>query len=236
MLSDLQNLIIDKIIFDQPLSEEEQQIYNASKQEKEFNEELTYRHDAMLALKSVGRNEMKQELNNLNRQTKVRSLRRYLSIAAGILILMVAGWWMLSYNEPLHKELYASYFIPYENVIDPLTKGVNLERSGYQDYESGNYEKAKTKLARERTADSYFYLAMMAMVEKDYTKAQSYLESTLAENDPTYRNKVNWYQALLYVQMNQLDRAKSKLNSVAADNSNFYREKAQEILAKLEEN
>ena len=136
------------------------------------------------------------------------------------------------------NELFANYFEPYRNVIQPLERG-----SGDQDeksrafyaYEKGDYEKAVRLFTDLFTATKepyyLFYKANALLKLEKANEAVPLLLEHLKTKD-TLSEKSTWYLALAYLKLNDKPNARITLKKVISDGK-YKSKEAQKLLSEF---
>lgn len=147
-------------------------------------------------------------------------MRRVLSIAAGVALLIFGTWLAFFQNDgdPIDQ-----HFQPYANVVSPilddqieelgLATGEVVERlktlqKGMKAYESGNYAETISNLANQdltilASSDRQlitFYLAISYLGNKDITAATPLLTSLANNANFTQQADAQWYLLLAYLE------------------------------------
>ena len=169
-------------------------------------------------------------------QTKVRSIRPWL-VAASIMLLMGLGVWFLVFDKPdlSNDQLYAANFSPYENVVHPIERGVQLEdlkTKAFTAYENQEYPLALAlfKELQAQQADPYiaFYKAIVLMQLNEYGEAVPLLEDYM-EKEGQLKDRAAWYLALAHLKLGEPEKSKTLLKKLTAQGG-FKSEAAKELL------
>jgi hypothetical protein len=154
-------------------------------------------------------------------------------------------------STPIEKELYASYYEKYPNVLDPITKSgkESDQLSISQNYELGNFEAAimegekleiggfeKAQNQSQEFIGGRLYLALSYMEVKDYENAQRIFGS-MPSNQGIYREAIIFYHALSFLTTGEKEKAKSMLTALTSsvEIQGPYGGEAAEIIKVLEE-
>jgi len=159
--------------------------------------------------------------------------------AASIVLLLGLSYFLLPDNKTDSNELFASYFEPYRNVIQPIERGTvqqDEKTLAFMAYEKGEYKKAIelfTKLyANSKESYYLFYNANALLKIEKPEEAVPLLLAHLKTKD-TLTEKTNWYLALAYLKLKDKDKAKAVLKEVIAKGS-YKTKEANELLEKFE--
>lgn len=180
---------------------------------------------------------------------KVRSLggiRRYLAIAASVLILVSGGLFVyqqLDGQQRSGSELYASHYTSYdlsqirksesEATADPFAQGV-------ASYAAGDFQQAAAlfmPLTKEGTnkmkatfALAHAYLNQMP---PKTVEAEAQLRTIITDDNSSYVTSAKWYLALIHLQREEISLAKPLLAAVQQSGGKLGKA-ATDILTELE--
>jgi tetratricopeptide (TPR) repeat protein len=172
---------------------------------------------------------------------KIMSLAVQLSIAASILILLTAGWWIYrSVTYPENPgELFRAY---YESA--PIDEGTL--RGGNQDHAPAwqtALSKYKTRQFEAAAADFESSLADPGFSQRSAANLYlgcCYLETNAVEkavkcfqqisNESAYEQQAEWYLALAYLKQNDIAAARKELNGIVARSTHYKKTEGAEIL------
>ena len=172
-------------------------------------------------------------------------MRRFLSVAAAILLIATVGYYVLFNNlsEPMTGEaLYELYYDgPYLNIVGGTERGATeleetLEAKAYLAYDLGEYSEAityfKELIDQNKTATNYFYAGVSSLELGDMEAAKIYFNVT-ANHFEEFREQAQWYMAMTLLKENRVNEAVSSLVYLNLNNTR-YADKADEILGELE--
>ena len=183
----------------------------------------------------------------VSHQSKVRNLnnnKRWLSIAAGLIGVLLAAYFLFTLFVPddnkqySNAELFAQYqsSFPPENFADK-SGGKSYLIQAEQAYKQGNYEVTVQNLnhyiseTQEDITDyriyrcrgiSQLHLNLYDAAIKDFE---------LLKTQPTFKNEAHWYLALLYLKKGERNKTKAELDNIEKQ-STLHR-KADELKGKL---
>jgi len=212
---------------------------NTRREHPNFNTE----YKKTIALKEVisdaGRAALKSKLNQIDQAVETKQLLRNRIIAVISILLTIAvlwfGWTKYNASTQVDTEiLYAMYYAPHPNAIDPLTKGSSeLQLTATQYYELGQYDRAISLLqSNSEEQENKWYLAQALMANQAYDKAELLLSSIIAANQ-AYKSESLWFSALINLKKGDVASAKSKLEEVSQTLDSGYGLKAKELLKLL---
>lgn len=157
--------------------------------------------------------------------------------AAAVLIigLITYALWPTSVDE---KELLATHFEVYPNVIMPTVRGEipndsTLNALAFRAYDQKQFEEAEQLFKRidNKDANILFYLGNCYIATNQPDKALSLFENVLSDYD-VFDEQAEWYIAVSYLKLEDREKAKETLNKIAASESS-YKAKALLILEQL---
>ena len=173
------------------------------------------------------------------REEKVTRLssRKVMSLAAGFLILVVAGvifsqqWWSQQPNQ-----LASAYFEPATGL--PTTLGISSNSAfmeGMIDYKLGDFPAAVTRWEKlrveEKPSDTLrYFLGVAHLANGQPDKALE--EFALVNNESALRSGAQWYSALANLKKEEVDKAKELLEMLSKQPGSF-RNQATDLLSKL---
>ncbi len=254
-----QDIYFEKLerYLDGELPEEERKAFETQLQtDEKLKEELAFHQMARQAVEVNIENELRAELNTWkakeqnNGMKVVRFRRRALSIAAAVLLLVVAGWLVL-FRGNSTEQLFNQQFTAFE---DNISTQIDLELSeagfgkedGYlavledamQAYNQKNYEKAiplfeefNEKGAENWKDQSRFYQAMALIGNEQTAEALPVLEDLQTTSTFPDKATIQWYLALVYVKMDEKEAAREILNKLKEDEA--YGDSSIKLLEKL---
>ena len=239
-LKDTDYNLIDKYIQGK-LTAEERKYFVTRQKDTDFQKELDWRKDGLAVFKKNGRLELKNRLKELDKEivkkqektalqlakTTTISVRSWLSIAAGLSIIIAMFWWWNTqpYNT---DELFAQYYEPFPNVVAPLVKSETSSTEyeiAFQSYEQGNYEQAVDLLTKIESEEGQFYLGLAYLGQENATKAISHLVSTAKQPTNRFYQASQWYLALAYLKTNQPSKAIEILDLIQQDSGHIFYDK-----------
>ncbi len=205
-------------------------------------EESNFDHKVKRVIKSVERDKLIADLKNFDdeivRQDKGQSVwKKWLSIAAVFMIVSFGIYYITSERKPTSATLYATYFTPYKNIIEPIIRNddaesLNLQQKAFTYYELKQYEKALPlfdSLQQREALDINtlnFYRANIYLEFGDSQKAISLLEAMNASE--FLKDQRLWYLSLAFLKNNELEKAEDILKTLESTSS--YKKKETSIL------
>lgn len=172
---------------------------------------------------------------------------RWMAVAASVLLLAIAGWWVMQQGQPDVNVLYAEF-----ESVHPTTALGNIKTE--LDNASRNDMVASWKPALVKAMQGYpnnvtslethtaeypedklarFYLAQAYLQNNNFKKAED-LMLELKNNPPdTEKAAVDWYLALTHLKQGKIGKAKKLLNELAVGTS-LFNEQASTLIKRLE--
>ena len=212
------------------------------KKDKYFAEEVNLHKDIMVGANASFRQEMKNELKEVEKKYSKDNIRRFpkwtiISVAASISILIVAGFLFINSNES-GLTLYNEYFKPYPNVVNPITRSsVADEQEGFQQYEIGDYQSAISVFEEQLQEDPgnkavMLYLAISNLMVSNDKQAIDLLKKIVESPSDQFFAPAKWYLGLAYLKTGSTNKAKTIFQDLAKE-ENSYSEKAKHVLSRM---
>ncbi len=231
--------------FEGSLSESQLEEFNSLlEKDVAFTSEFEFQKELQDSLKKQERQEIKELFSNLKdengkTETKVIKLRPWLAAASIALLAGLAWWFLFNTGEINTEELYAANFAPYDNVIQPIERGDQLEdlkTKAFTAYENEEYPKAlelfKELQGKHNEAYIEFYKAMVLMQLNKQEEAIPLLEGYI-EKGGELKDRASWYLALAYLKLNRLEDCKEQLN-LRISSGTYKTAAAKKLLSQLE--
>jgi hypothetical protein len=200
------------------------------------NQRLTHKAtDIYAQLKTIDK--VKEKYNEILKSEK-NNRRTFLSIAAAISILIIAGFGFLVPANYSNEALADAHFEVYSDRI--TTMGTSTDKqlaAGMQAYNETDFEKAITlfsnlpdTLAQKNLINLYTGIAFMET--NQFEKAATIFRQLIDSNSPQLE-VARWYLALNYLKSNDLENARPLLNQIAAAEA-YQSKNAAKLLKKLD--
>ena len=228
-------------------AEEQQSFEQEMSSNPELREELEMHRKLVSSIETESVRHMLEQIHEENfsqEETPLVSLRsraRYfpLAIAASVALLILAGWWVFSWQSSQPEALYATYYSPDEGL--PTTLGYMDDAQfaeGMISYKMGDYAEAldywQPLLSADPANDTLNYYGGLAYLGSGQAeKAIAHLEKVTANEGSAYQTDARWYLALAYLKNERTTEAQALLQILTEEDSP-YREASREILEKLE--
>ncbi|MBC8754059.1 hypothetical protein H2O64_05215 [Kordia sp. YSTF-M3] len=226
--------------FDGTLSKEELQAFNTLlADDSDFKEEFEFQKELQDTLVLNDREQLKKEIQNWD-TTKNKPRFKPWMAAASLLILLGISWLFFSKTQLNSTEdLYASYFEPYRNIVQPIVRGEykdDIKSKAFKAYEAKDYENAilyfNTILNEERNTTILFYKANTLLQLNKTSEAIKILETNVKNTD-TLQDRNLWYLSLAYLKDNNIDASKKTLKQLLSQ-SKFKSKEAKTLIENLD--
>ncbi|WP_299768113.1 hypothetical protein [uncultured Dokdonia sp.] len=222
------------------LNEAEEQLFQEYIQnDPSFADDIPFYDDLKYAFAKADYDQTKAQLHSFYKEEKRSSWRKW-SVAATLLILIgLSSVWYFNTIDST-ESLYAQYFEPYKNVVQPIVRGEvseDIKVLAFRAYDEQNYKEAivyiETLLENKEEGILVLYKANAQLQLGETKEAIVTLESRIKKTDTIYA-EAQWYLALSYLKLDNIEKTKSHLNTLLTTNSNFKHKEAQELLKSLE--
>jgi len=164
------------------------------------------------------------------------SLKKWLAVAASLVIIVATGLYFLLGNKPSAEKLYALY--AQHDALNIQLRGDaadSIKEKAATAFNNKNYSTALPLLEsslQQQPADApiQFSLAICYLETAKYNEAEKiFLQMETGQS--AYADAAKWYLALTALKQNDLVKCRSRLNSIAS--SSAYYTKAKQLLEKL---
>jgi FimV-like protein len=236
--------LIEKYILNRLSAKEALLVDELLQNDINFESELLLQANLKKAIKKEDDDSFRNSISELESKAKMESpltRRSYVKwfAAASIIVLLGLGYFFTLEQKTSTNELFASYFEPYRNVIQPLERGNDQqdEKSlAFYAYEKGEYEKAIQLFTNlfTTTKEPYylFYKANALLKLEKANEAVPLLLEHLKTKD-TLTEKTTWYLALAYLKLNDKTNARTALKKVIAEGK-YKTKEAKKLLKAVE--
>lgn len=199
-----------------------------------FANEVVFQKQLKKAITLEERSQLKEKLQKY--ESKKQPKFKWWSIAASFLVLLGLSFWYVT-QDPNYDTLYASYFEVYPNLVEPIVRDGNEEKTitteAFIAYENGDYAKASQLLAiiSKNKPEEFplFYRAISLMKLNQLEQAAVIFSDTSWSS--SYSDNAIWYLAL--IKLKQKDIPESKKLLVSLSHKSLYALEAKELLEKL---
>lgn len=235
-MSERDDILIDKYLRGD-LSKEEELLLEERMKDADFKMKMDEATLLLEVLKEEDAKKLKSRMQSLEKE-EFEGDRKNLNytklgfVVAAILLIAALTYFALSRSEKSEPlEIYAAFYEPYPNVIDPIVKGASDSYSVYQHYEAKDYKKVIQLLDSKdsNTLDEHFYRASTYLAQKDFAKASTIFQQM--QISEKYGDAAQWYLALICIHQNK--SCNELFDAIAKDASNIYNMKAADLLKEL---
>ena len=153
-----------------------------------------------------------------SKEARLRPLRRYLALAAALLLLLTAGWFLLDRQEAPEDLFALADFTPYPNIAYSITKGENedAEAAAYVAYENGDYETAIVEFTLlPGTQGQRFYLGQSLLATERFAQATEVFLPLATDRSFNLRQESEYYLALARLGTGATQVALDRLSAIA---------------------
>ncbi len=233
--------LISKYIQNSLTKEEEQEFDSLLASDEGFRKEVAFHTNLKKVAEDKDDDNFRALLSDLEFNVKKKRYPKWWYVAASIIILLGAFYFWNSKKPASNEELFAAYFEPYRNIVQPVVRGEenkDLKTIAYNAYENGDFKKAlnlfDSLLTHKQEPSVLFYKANALLKLNDAKKAIPILEKNSTVVD-SFSEKKYWYLALAYLKDNQPEKSKEKLQMILEiENSEYKKEEARELLKRLD--
>ncbi len=234
--------LIEKYIHNRLTSKEELGFNELLKNNEAFKKEVALHTNIKKVVTYEDDLSFRKLISDLEKKSKgatqKRSYTKWL-VAASIALLLGLTYFINTNNKATGNELFASYFVPYRNVVHPIVRSneqQDIKAMAFIAYERGEYKKAITLFTNLYiTTEEPYYLFYKANALLKLEKADEAIPLLLKhlKTKDTLTDKTNWYLALAYLKIEDDQKAKKLLNVIIT--KELYKTKeAQQLLKEIE--
>ena len=192
---------------------------------------------------SPNENELRQTLQQMNRKYFAEggkviqgSFKKWLAIAASVIILVTAGIYFLSSNKTSPEKLYAQF--ANHDALNIQLRGNaadSLAQNAAEAFNKKSYAEALPLLEQyiplqPDDIQMKFSLAICYLETGKYNAADT-IFSSIASGPTAYAATAQWYQALSVLKQKEITKCRTILNSIPQSSS--FSAKAKELLKEL---
>jgi len=165
-----------------------------------------------------------------------KSQRFLYGIAAAVLLLLAAGWFILQpkgYDSP--TALAMASYVPYENITAGTVRGGNSDPAtiAFAAYDAGRFtEAAQAFTDLPPTAVNKFYLAQSLLASEQFPAAAAQL-TDLTKAEFGLQQESGYYLALARLGEGETEQAKQLLTEISRANDHPMQEQASKLLDEI---
>ena len=210
-------------------------------------EKLKTRWQAILDQNKFSDSDLAADLALPKKKTSLKLVRNLLILAACFILLFLVKQINIGTSEEntVHQLLAEHYAKPYNReVFKGIDEGNSkLEYQAFQNYQSGEYEKAipffeEIILSGSEDEDVRLFLGLCYLYSNNSELAINNFTWILNQNVSSYEDAATWYSALAYTDAERYEEAKKYLIEVASWDQNSGRrklaKKAKDLLKAME--
>ncbi|MEM0995397.1 MAG: hypothetical protein AAGI49_20355 [Bacteroidota bacterium] len=166
-------------------------------------------------------------------------IRRYLSLAASLAVLVIAGIFLWQNLNRAGQDYFAEYYQAYPNDIAPITKGEAVSLTdlaqALQTYERREYAAALRLFEALPTQSdtTRFYRSMIALELEDPATAIQNLAAIRQNTTSTFQQAAAWYLTLAYLKQGDTENAQAILNTITQNERHLFYSRALELQEQL---
>ncbi|WP_420572847.1 hypothetical protein [Kordia sp.] len=143
-----------------------------------------------------------------------RSYKRFIVAAILILFFGLIGNYIIQ-QANANETLYATYFEPYPNALQPITRGESIETTlspALRAYENGNFERAIAEFdvvladQKKPNVDVLFYKAM-SLLNLGKEKEAIAILRTIKQSKTRFTPQIYWYGTLIHIKFDENGKA-----------------------------
>lgn len=235
-------LLIEKYL-DDSLTEEQSVLFESKRRSsEEFSSEVKFQKKLLAHTEAHIRSELKKQMladyRSIDQPGRVKLIQPinwkfYLSAAA--IIILIGVFSIFRFSDSEHSAVFEAYYQPYDGLVVTRTNDELNSNAGLLDYQRGNYPAAldyllaTSEIKDVSPGQRNLLIANCYLMLNQPAESLQFLESTAPDEKPIVIANVNWYRAMSYLKMDQLEEAEKILKVLASGNS-AYANKASAIL------
>ena len=207
-------------------------------QDKDLAHALWLRQGIQTAIKDRGVQELEATLSTIRQEwngakgqtekqkaTKSYSFRQYMAIAASLVILAVAGIWLLNANQnttpgALFEQYYQAPFADRERALENQFESLTDE--ALASFAKEGYKEAlnlfdQAAILNPNSLKVAYYRGHCYLNTEKPAEAIVTFEQIVAHGDNIFVVDAEWYLALAYIKTNQIQQAKALLEGIEGE-------------------
>ncbi len=233
-----QSDLIEKYIQKRATAGELKKIRQLMEEDPDFKEEIILQLEIQQAIK---REVLKLRLQQFEkREIKKKKIFSQLWKIAAVFVVGLSLLWFFN-RSPDYGRIYAANFEPYPNIVVPSIRDFNTSENDVEEafryYDNQDYKKAAAAFKKlyldDEIAYANFYYAISLMSDHKVEKALEALESSSWKIPKRYQYQTDWYLALGYLKVQNIEKATVYLQKVIKSD-NPMATQAQQILMEIE--
>lgn len=198
------------------------------KSHPELQEEIQLYRKVSKAIADPTIENFKKELETIHNQnfgakikkTFIFSQQWYLGAAIILILITLTSIFLFQKNEVNTQDVFEKYF---HTLVCDNSRNINdvidAFKIAIENYNSEDYKLALIQFNDVVKADhdnylARFYLGVCGLELGEYKIAEIQFKAIIESRDPFYMRNAEWYLALLYLKIDQIEKAKSHLKSI----------------------
>lgn len=185
---------------------------------------------------------MLQDMQQEQASTKslIRLWPLYVSIAAGIILLVVVGILRNGEEKFSDPELFAMYFEAYPANVQRGTEGpISPFQRGILAYSQQDYRNADSILSAIHQDESNYieaqlYLGISLLAQGDFAEASTAFQQVILAQDSRFSEAASWYLALAYLGNGETDALEKLSQNLLEKEGFFYKGRLESLLNRRE--
>ena len=180
-----------------------------------------------------------QEESEVGPRGVVRSLNRIFWVAASVVVLFTAGWWLWQQTQPKSgADTFLALYAPADPPANYRGGDMDYPESmdfGFSAYQDGDFAKA-AQYFRSSLRDrdfgrvAQYYLAHSLLAQDSTQTALPLLNSLAHDGTTVYQTEAEWYLTLCYLQIGELTKARQAAELIQQTPRHPYQDKATSLL------
>lgn len=178
----------------------------------------------------------KEEGSISSRSRAVKTLIYISGIAAGIALLGLI-YYFAPWQSSDPTRIAASFYEPYPNIVQPLSRSEEAVNPAFSFYESGQYAEALDGFEKILSSDPFndaalFYGGIASLEMKRPEKAVVYLGKLIEKQENTFIRPAIWYASIAYLYLGDKENARVYLEMLQGEIDKYARN-SEKILRRL---
>ncbi|MEH6537037.1 MAG: hypothetical protein V7719_11625 [Psychroserpens sp.] len=205
----------------------------------EFAKEVTFQDNLKTVIEKEEHDSIKLQLQGFEAEENSTFNYKNWFVAATVVVLLgLSSFWYFNSSIDTEK-LYVENFEPYRNVVQPIVRGetkTDLKTKAFRAYETKNYTEALqyfNQLLKEKPDETIAFYKANVLLKLNKTEEAIIIFKNNLKTPDSLDAKNNWYLALAYLQLNDIESAKHILANLNA-NSSFKSEATKRLLQQLD--
>ncbi|NNF35670.1 MAG: hypothetical protein HKN68_16300 [Saprospiraceae bacterium] len=217
--------------------------FNDRLNDQSFKDELTYREDLKVAANAIVREERKsilqdeeasiQDHNDNKPDTSFNKKWLWPLLIIAILLISYLGYKSAKDNPVDSPALFAEYFEPFPNVINPIEMGVEQEVAGpFQLYEQQLYQEAIDAFNQNNdlSESEKFYLGLSYLYIDETALARNIFSEINGNPSHRFHQASEWYLSGIFIKEKRISEALETLEKIRDEAGHPFAVKAEELL------